>query len=192
VPLEGVKILFVSRDDEPIKGTKQLLDAFALVKQRQTPQLQLVMVGNRSASVARRIAEASDIYSPGFVGPELLPVLYASADIAVVPSRWENFPFAVLEALASSLATIASRVGGIPEQIVDGESGLLVDIVSEGDYRADAPERLTLAILRLANDPDLRVSLGAAARKRVLDSFSEGRLGEDLVRTFLDGQAAHA
>jgi glycosyltransferase involved in cell wall biosynthesis len=132
-----------------------------------------------------RLAEVGSAYNVGFVGPELLPALYASADISVVPSSWETFGFTVLESLASGVATIASRTGGIKEQIVDGESGRLIVITDdEATFRLDASERIAAAILELVANPDLRSKLGAGGRERVLHNFSEERLGQDLFQLF--------
>jgi len=185
VPVEGLKVLFVSRHDEPLKGVVQLLDAFDLVRQRARDTIQLVLVGGMSEPTVARVSRLGSAYALGFVGPELLPEIYAAADISVVPSSWESFSFTTLESLASGVATVASNAGGMAEQIVDGESGRLVDLTGDACmYRPDAPQRLAAAILNLAEDPDLRAQLGIGARNRVLARFTEARLGQDLVDVF--------
>jgi glycosyltransferase involved in cell wall biosynthesis len=97
-----------------------------------------------------------------------VPELLADADVFVLPSRSEGHPVAILEAMATGLPVVASRVGGVPEQVSHGETGLLVE---PGD-----PERLAGALGSLATDPALRLRLGAAGRERAerffdLDAF---------------------
>jgi glycosyltransferase involved in cell wall biosynthesis len=82
----------------------------------------------------------------------------------VLSSRCHEFsPFSVLEAMAAGLPIVASRVGGVPEQIADGETGLLVE-------PGDADE-LAAALTRLTQDADLRARIGAAARTRAEQAF---------------------
>jgi len=90
---------------------------------------------------------------------EEVPERLQRTTVCVFPSLWENFPYAVLEAMACGKPVVASRVGGIPEQIEDGVSGLLVE--------PDSPQELAEAILRLLSDEALRRRLGQAARQRV-------------------------
>jgi glycosyltransferase involved in cell wall biosynthesis len=92
-----------------------------------------------------------------------VPRLLAAADVFVLASRSEGHPVSVLEAMAAGLPVVASRVGGVPEQVVDGETGLLVD---PGD-----PEPLAAALERLTDDPALRRRLGAAGRARAEERF---------------------
>lgn len=87
-----------------------------------------------------------------------------AADINVLPSFYEGLPLTVLEAMAAGVPTVASNVGGIPELLTDGVSGLLVP---PGDWSS-----LASAVLRLACDKDLRRSLGAAASRRASLNFS--------------------
>lgn len=101
------------------------------------------------AEVQRRML-ASDLFlHPSQVGPG---------------PRFDTCPVAVAEAMSAGMAIVATRHGGIPEEVVDGESGLLVD---EGDTAATAT-----AIVRLARDPALRRRLGEAARARAEAMFA--------------------
>ena len=88
--------------------------------------------------------------------------LLDATDVLVHPSRTEAFPTALLEAMAARVPVVATAVGGIPEIVADGRTGLLVDAPPDAGRFADA-------VLSLAADPDLRRRLGEActAKARV-------------------------
>jgi starch synthase len=181
-----VKVLYVGHDETSRKGVEILLTAIATMNEMvsQPDQLEFFFAGTLSETNLDRIAALSNAHYIGFQSPDRLPAVIASADIVVVPSSWENFPFSVLEAMASGRAIVASRAGGIPEQLVDGESGVLIDITENGQFKADARAILAHALTELASDSNKRNNLGASARMRALSQFSEERLGEDLYRIF--------
>jgi glycosyltransferase involved in cell wall biosynthesis len=99
--------------------------------------------------------------------------LFAAADAAILSSSWENFPHTVVEALAVGTPVIATRVGGVPEVVVDGVNGLLV---SPGDSGA-----LAGAVQRYFGDSALRDRLRAAAASSV-EPYSPERLFTELER----------
>jgi glycosyltransferase involved in cell wall biosynthesis len=92
-----------------------------------------------------------------------VPELLAESDIFALASSSEGMPVSVLEAMAAGLPVVASRVGGVPEQVVDGETGLLVD---PGD-----PQDFAEALAMLVGDGELRRRLGAAGRARAEKEF---------------------
>jgi glycosyltransferase involved in cell wall biosynthesis len=97
-------------------------------------------------------------------------------DVFTLPSRAENAPLVVLEAMASGLPVVAARVGGVPELVEDGNSGLLVE--------PENVDALTAAIDSLARDPSLRAQLGQRGRERVATHFRPEDAAKSLVALY--------
>lgn len=96
------------------------------------------------------------------------PALLAACDVFVLPTRNEALGVSLLEAMATGRAVVATRVGGVPEAVHDGETGLIVP--------PDDPAALAAAIAELIADPLRRERLGAAGRERALTEFTPGRM----------------
>jgi starch synthase len=92
------------------------------------------------------------------------------ADVFVVPSVYEPMGIVNLEAMACETAVVASRVGGIPEVVVDGETGFLVEPAN--------PEELAARVNELVSDPELAARFGQAGRKRAVEHFSWRAIAE--------------
>lgn len=86
------------------------------------------------------------------------------ADIMVHPSHMEGVPLAILSGLAAGLPVVATAVGGLPEVVRNGESGVLIP--------PGQPERLAAAVLDVIGDEALRRNLGAAARRFIEEEYS--------------------
>jgi glycosyltransferase involved in cell wall biosynthesis len=95
---------------------------------------------------------------------------YATADLFTLPSRMENFPLVLLEAMASGLPVAATAVGGVPELVVHGETGLLVP--------PNDPDALADAINDLLDDPEEMEEMGARGRQLVSDHYTWDRVAE--------------
>lgn len=107
---------------------------------------------------------------------EALVQAYQEAAVCILPSVWENFPYALLEAMACGAAVVATRSGGFPELIEDGVSGFLVPV--------NDPEALAARIGALLGEPELRNEIGRNARKRVEELFSIGRVLPTMVAAY--------
>ncbi len=94
--------------------------------------------------------------------------LLAAADIFTLPSRFEGLPMSVIEAMLTGLPVVATNVRGPAEQVIDGETGILVP---PGDAAA-----LGSALATLTRDPDLRARMGNAGRQRALDRYDEAKV----------------
>ena len=97
---------------------------------------------------------------------------YAAFDVLVLPSGNEGTPVTVIEALAAERPVVATRVGGVPDVVRDGEDGFLVE--------AGATDDLADRLDRLARDPDLRARMGRKGRERVLPRYAVERLVDDV------------
>jgi glycosyltransferase involved in cell wall biosynthesis len=107
-----------------------------------------------------------------------------SADVFVLPSRWEGLPVALLEAMGAGLPVVATRVEGVEEVVEHDGQGLLVP---PGDLEA-----LVRSLLRLIEQPDLRERMGKAARKRIEESYTIDIMCERYLRVMLELLPPHA
>jgi glycosyltransferase involved in cell wall biosynthesis len=163
-----LQILFVGWINEA-KGLCELVTAGAGLASRH--DLEIVLAGTGDPAFEARLRALAGQPAPwlrmiGEVAHEDIPSLMAGADIVVLPSHYEGFPYAVLEAMSMSRAIVATRVGAVPAMLeLDGEpAGLLV-------APRDAPA-LEGAIERLIEDAALRAELGRRARQAVERRFT--------------------
>jgi glycosyltransferase involved in cell wall biosynthesis len=101
---------------------------------------------------------------------------YAAFDALVLPSGNEGTPVSAIEALAGGKPVVATRVGGVPDVVRDGEDGFLVE--------AGAVDDLADRLVRLGTDPELRRRMGESGRTRVLERYSVRRLLDDVDRFY--------
>jgi len=144
------------------KALDVLLDALALL-----PDVNALLIGDgpeRSALEEQAVAlEVADRVV--FAGWQPEPArFFPSMDVFVLPSRFESFGLAVLEAMLAGLPVVACDVGSVGELVVDGTTGLLVP--------PDDASGLADALRRLLDSPELRARMGAAGRRRALELFA--------------------
>jgi glycosyltransferase involved in cell wall biosynthesis len=132
----------------------------------------------------RRHGLASHLILAGRVSETLLHALYSRADVFVHATHFEGSSLVTLEAMAHELPVVATRAGGIPDKVVDGTTGRLVE---PGDVEA-----LAAALLELAGDPARRQRMGAAGRALVAERFTWPVLAEHTLALYeeLRAQAA--
>jgi starch synthase len=144
------------------------------------PQYQLVIaasspdtaeIGAEVDALAERVRteRGNLVWINRFLPREDLNRLHSGAAVFVCPSIYEPFGLVILEAMATETAVVASRVGGIPEIVVDGETGYLVDYAV--DHLEDFTTKLAARIEELLGDPARAAKMGKAGRQRVLERF---------------------
>ena len=179
-----LRILTVGRFDA-IKGYSILLQACKDLSERGVDwRLDMVGDGHLRFHLQARIGELGledRVRLSGAVGQDNIQKHFDDADVMVISSFMEGIPVVLMEAMAKEMAVVATRVGGIPELIDDGKTGLLV-IPGSVQSLADALEHL-------ARRPELLEGLGRPARARILAEFSVEGLGREmasLFRTYCD------
>lgn len=147
----------------PRKGIFEMLQAFAKLPSEQREKVNLILAGTGEIERARELAQELNIESqvsfPGWINGEQRNELLAKGDVFLLPSYNEGLPMALLEGMSWGLAPIVTPVGGIPEVVEDGETGL---VVNPGDI-----EGLAQAMQKTIENEPLRSALGRAARSRV-------------------------
>lgn len=154
------------------------IEAAAIVA-RETRDVEFVMAGRGpQLDAMRRLAAERGLEGrisfPGFVPHEEVAEFMRGLDILVNCSRAESFGVVICEASASGIPVIATNVGGVRETVKDGETGILVS--------RDEPAALAAAMLRLAEDTDLRGRLGRAGRAFIQSAYD----WESCVRRFIE------
>jgi glycosyltransferase involved in cell wall biosynthesis len=167
-PLEAPRLLCVGRLATKEKGFDLALSALARIAPRY-PQLRLTIAGDgeeraRLERQAHALGIGDRVDFLGWVNPAQIPAAIAQSTMVLMPSRVEEgFGLAVLQAGQLERPVIAARVGGLPEVVVDGETGLLIEPEDTG--------ALARAIARLLDDPRCAAAMGRAARQRALAAF---------------------
>ncbi len=171
LPEEGIFVLFAGRL-APEKGLHRLLPVMAGM-----PECRLLVVGD---GPERNTLQhwAHDLSGrcvfAGFQAD--MDPWYAAADVVALPSLREAFPMVLVEAAARALPVVASRVGGVPEIVEDGVTGLLVP--------PDDADALSAALKMLAGDGPMRKSMGEAARERWRKHHTADRMALDMAEVY--------
>ncbi|MHB1667939.1 MAG: glycosyltransferase family 4 protein [Thiomonas sp.] len=170
------RVVFVGRH-VPVKGIDVLLRAWALV--RRPAELRLVLAGNgpehdKLRSLARELGVQDSVDFPGAVSH--VPEILADAGLYVQASHQEGLPNAVLEAMASGLAVVATRVSGHEDVVAHGSTGLLVP--------PNDPAALAAAMQTLLDDSDLRLRMGRAGRAAIERTYCAEIVTASLLRLY--------
>jgi glycogen synthase len=185
-PNSSLMVLHVGRV-EHAKGVDVLIDAIPHVA-REAPNTRFVFVGGNSharngskrAELEARLRQSgceSKVRFVGLVEQRALTEWYREADICVVPSiQYESFSYTCAQAMAAGKPVVASRIGGIPETVKDGECGFIVAPGNAGD--------LAQAILLLARNPELRQRQGAAGKEVARRRFDPIRVAQSNLQVY--------
>ena len=179
-PRQPGRIIAIASADTPLKGVRTLLHAVAKLRATRDVELRLVAKVEPDGPTHKLIAELgiSDIvHLTSGLSDADLAALFASAEVACIPSLYEGFSLPAVEAMASGTPIVASRVGALPEVL--GTDGACAHLVPPADVDA-----LACALGDLLDSPDKRRSLGTAGRVRALEVFSWEAVAAQTVRIY--------
>jgi glycosyltransferase involved in cell wall biosynthesis len=160
---EAIVLTHVGRFAPP-KNHALLIEAFAQVRTHTPLYLLLVGGGELEDAVRQQVAGLGLQERVRFLGVRAdVPAILNASDLFVLSSRWEGNPLSVMEAMAAGLPVVSTAVGGVPELVREGETGLLVP---SGDAAA-----LARALQALVDDPARREAMGKAARQHAVAHF---------------------
>jgi glycosyltransferase involved in cell wall biosynthesis len=168
-----------------LKGLEDFLEAVARISPR-FPDARFLVVGETNPQHRPYLDELKSLAARLGVGDRVIftglrsdvPALMASVNVSVMPSLNEALSNVLLESMAAGAPVVATRVGGTPEALTDGRTGLLVP-------PAD-PAALAGSITRLLEDGQLAARLGRAARQTIADRFSVDRMVKTTEEVYLD------
>jgi glycosyltransferase involved in cell wall biosynthesis len=161
------------------KAVAVLVEAFAKLLETVPARLVVAGDGEHRQALEARVDDLGIGSSVRFLGavprPEMLR-WYGTADIFCLPSLYEGFPLAILEAMAAGLPVVSTTVSGIPEAVEHGVTGLLVP--------PEDAAGLASALERLVEDADLRRTMGEAGRRRVAEEFAISKICADYLESW--------
>ncbi|MER3430350.1 MAG: N-acetyl-alpha-D-glucosaminyl L-malate synthase BshA [Blastocatellia bacterium] len=166
----GEKLLIHISNFRPVKRAGDCIAIFERIRQEYS-NVRLVMVGDgpELAAVKHRARQAGLDKYVLFVGKRSnISEFLGVSDIFLLPSELESFGLAALEAAACELPVIATRIGGLPEVVSDGETGFLSDV---GDV-----EKMAADVIRLLSDEELRSRMGRRGRELAVERYSTERV----------------
>jgi len=170
--------------DQPggnVKGADMLLNAWISLEQKSPVPLKLIIGGphiNKRGinKFLEQLKFPERVSCVGSLPALAVHEMYARADLYVLPSRREGLPNVVLEAMASGVAVIATNVGGVSEVLRNGVDGIVV--------AAESSTEITTAISLLSLNREMRETIAASARARVVERFNSNRYGSRLAKIY--------
>ena len=188
-PSQPGLILTVARlaASEPGKGVDTVIRALPQVL-RAVPHASYVVVGDgddrrRLQELAEEAGVGESVHFVGHQAEEELKSYYRKAEVFAMPSCQEGFGIVFLEAMAFGKPVIGAASGGIPDIVIDGATGYLVNY---GDV-----DTLAARLIRLLADPDLRQKMGVAARQRIKENYTFDHFRRHLRQLFESHDASH-
>jgi glycosyltransferase involved in cell wall biosynthesis len=172
------EVLYLGGFADPVKGGRELLAAAPTVV-REAPGTTVSFAG--PGTPPAELTGGDGLRWLGFLDAPAKAAALARARVFVLPSTSEGLPVALLEAMAAGCPIVATRVGGVPDVVTDGEEAL---VVAPGD-----PDALARAIGELLADADRARRLGEGARRRV-EELSPERIAEQLGALYREATAA--
>lgn len=166
-----------------VKGIEYLVESCKVLCETHLKFRCFIIGGGDSRKIEKLIRSlglTECVFLLGPVDHRAIKNFYIFADIFLLPSLSEGIPIALMEAMAMELPVVATAITGIPELVIDGVNGLLVE--------PGNPGALADKILLLSADKDLRERLGKMARKKVLESYDLAKNTKKLVELMCDGQ----
>jgi glycosyltransferase involved in cell wall biosynthesis len=167
-PDERRKILFVGRLDKQ-KGFDLLMAALRGLEDKL-----VVRVAGEAVVDGCRVSPAANVAFLGWLSPVEIEGHLRCADLLVMPSRWEGFGLAALEAMRAAKPVIAAAVGGLPEVVVDGVTGRLVPAEDVGALRSAL----------LADDAQALRAMGERGRRRFMAEFTAERMNDEIMALY--------
>jgi len=164
----------------PNKGHAHLIKAISEVA-REYPNVNLLLAGDgplrrQMEGLAKRLGIEKRILFTGKVGHKTIYKILKEVDIYAFPSSAELFPYAILEAMAAGKPIVATNVGGVPEVIKDGETGLLI--------QPRNPKSIADGIRTLITNPMKAEQMGKKCRKLIEKKFALRKIAHDLTRCY--------
>jgi glycosyltransferase involved in cell wall biosynthesis len=175
---EKVDILFVGRLVK-VKGIDVLIKAISIVKKYKNDiNLHILGYGPREDSIkdlTKKLNLEKNVKLLGFLSEKEKFEYFKGSKIVAIPSRWENSPITLYEAMASGKAVVASNVSGIPDVLINGKTGYL--------FETENAEELADKILILLKDSKLQKTMGESARKKARE-YDWGKIIQKTVDTY--------
>jgi len=177
---EKCKIILFVGNLLPIKGVEYLIEAMTKVVQNY-PESRLVVAGvDFQSGKLQELAQEKNLQGKvvfaGFIPPDRIPEYMVAADVFVLPSLSEGFPNVLLEAMAAGLPIVATRVGGLPEIVTEGENGFLVEPRNS--------QQLAEKIMLLLQDEEIRKGFSTNNIKKA-EQYSWSKIVTSLEEVYL-------
>ena len=178
--VEGKQVVFTLRHHRPVYGISYLLLAAKLILNAKKDIVFIIGGGgpllNYHRELAGKLGISPYVIFTGEIPREIVPLYYAASDVVVVPSLQEAWGLVATEAMACGKPVVASRVGGLPDQVIDGFNGFLVP--------PRDPKALADRILYLLETPSEARRMGLNGRKLAVECFDIEKRIDKIVRLY--------